>query len=59
MFMIRQTKVSWHSSVWFFSKCYIASNKLLHIIDLQVHNGVDRLKNLSSEGEANINLSLV
>ena len=29
----------------------IASNKLLHIIDLQVHNGVDRLKNLSSEGD--------
>ena len=35
------------AQLWvFFQKCYIASNKLLHIIDLQVHNGVDRLKKL-------------
>ena len=39
------------ATLFVFSKCCIASNKLLHIIDLQVHNGVDRLKNLSSEGD--------
>ena len=38
------------ATLFVFSKCCIASNKLLHIINLQVHNGVDRLKNLSSEG---------
>ena len=42
MFMIPQRKVSWHSYPisFFFSKCCIASNKLLHIRDLQVHRGM-------------------
>ena len=40
------------ATLFVFSKCCIASNKLLSIINLQVHNGVDRLKkNLSSEGD--------